>query len=288
MVRKREPVGPKPVLELAVGREDAKARIEGRILKGREMKAVQVSTKDEYQAFRNEYYKWDAFNTELLKRLFTTEELSDEYGWFGAVVMSTRPPTLSEEIAGIHKDIDRKVHRLDSMIERLELIPVVAKVAAATGPREPLVRQDRSNRVFVVHGHDELAKTNLEIFLKEIGLDPIVLHRQADEGLTVIEKFEKHSDVGYAFILLTPDEVAYLRGEEARPDSDRKKEQRARPNVIFEFGYFVGKLGRSRVCCLHKGDVALPSDVNGMIYKKFSSSVEEVAFSIIKDLNASG
>lgn len=145
-----------------------------------------------------------------------------------------------------------------------------------------------SNKVFVVHGHDEISKTSLEIFLKEIGLDPVVLHRQADEGQTIIEKFEKHSDVGYAFILLTPDECSYLASQHDLPDDQRSIEYRARPNVIFEFGYFVGKLGRKRVCCLHKGKVALPSDVSGMIYKSYNASIEEAAYSIIKDLKAAG
>jgi len=58
--------------------------------------------------------------------------------------------------------------------------------------------------------------------------------------------------------------------------------------VIFEFGYFVGKLGRPRVCCLYKGDVTLPSDIDGLLYKKFNKSVEEVAYSITKELRASG
>lgn len=189
----------------------------------------------------------------------------------------------------MHKDIDGKNHRLDSIIERLELIPLNKM------PSSPISNADESSRfdtkmkkVFVVHGHDEIAKTNLEIFLREIGLEPVVLHRQADEGLTIIEKFEKHSDVGYAFILLTPDEIAYIKADESKEDSERKKESRARPNVIFEFGYFVGKLGRSRVCCLYTGDVSLPSDVSGMIYKRFTNNIEEVAYSIMKDLKASG
>lgn len=130
--------------------------------------------------------------------------------------------------------------------------------------------------------------SSLEAFLHEIGLEPIVLHRQADEGLTIIEKFEKHADVGYAFILLTPDEVAYLTAEDDLPDSGRKKEKRARPNVIFEFGYFVGRLGRSRVCCIYTGDVTLPSDIHGMIYKRYERSIEEVAYGIMKDIKASG
>jgi len=145
-----------------------------------------------------------------------------------------------------------------------------------------------SNKVFVVHGHDLEFKTEVENFIHEIGLEPVVLHRKPDEGQTIIEKFEKHSDVGYAFILLTPDEIAYAVDQDNRPDRDRSKEKRTRPNVIFEFGYFVGKLGRPRVCCLHKGDVTLPSDLSGLVYKKIDDSLESQAFSIIKELKAAG
>jgi predicted nucleotide-binding protein len=145
-----------------------------------------------------------------------------------------------------------------------------------------------SNKVFVVHGHDQSLKTDVERFLHEVGLTPVVLHREADEGATIIEKFEKYSDVGFAFILLTPDEISYTVDQTDKPDSDKRTEFRARPNVIFEFGYFVGKLGRSRVCCLHKGDVAVPSDLNGLVYKKVDDSIDSQAYSIIKELKAAG
>jgi len=145
-----------------------------------------------------------------------------------------------------------------------------------------------SNKVFIVHGHDDAAKGELEVNLAEMGLDPIVLHRQADGGRTIIEKFEAHSDVGYAFILLTPDELAYLSSEDDKPDCERIKEYRARPNVIFEFGYFIGRLGRERTCCLYKGNVTLPSDLNGIIYKRFDRSVEDVAYAITKELKNVG
>lgn len=104
-----------------------------------------------------------------------------------------------------------------------------------------------SNKVFIVHGHDQGLKTDVERFIHEIGLFPVVLHREADQGATIIEKFEKHSDVGYAFILLTPDEISFTVDQKNIEESKRKKEFRARPNVIFEFGYFVGRLGRDRV-----------------------------------------
>ena len=79
------------------------------------------------------------------------------------------------------------------------------------GPASLHASRTLSNRVFVVHGHDSELKTDVERFLHEIGLEPVVLHRQPDEGATIIEKFEKHADVGFAFVLLTPDEVAHSR-----------------------------------------------------------------------------
>lgn len=285
--RTSHPPTSKPLLELNTSHDDVKTRLKERIEKGLEMKQRRVDTYETFETLSNEYSKWDAFNSELLKRAFTTDELAKEYDFWGAMVMSMREPSLGEKIAGVYKEIDTKIHRLDSIIERLELIPLSAAIGVATS-QEFSSAQPRTKKVFVVHGRDETAKTNLEILLHEVGLEPVVLHRQADEGMTIIEKFEKHSDVGYAFILLTPDEVAYLASEEAKPDSERTKEYRARPNVIFEFGYFVGKMGRSRVCCLYTGNVSLPSDVSGMIYKRYEKSIEEVAYSLLKDLKASG
>ena len=273
---------------LKFSREEAASRIEDRIVKGSELKSALVNTQDSYESTKEEYRLWDDYNEEMLKRMFTTDEVSKEYNprWYPGPIVSGHSPSLGEQIRDLHRDIDRQVRRLKSILGRIELIPSVA-----TQSRENISEGESvslSKRVFLVHGHDEVAKTNLEIFLSEIGLEPIVLHRQADEGLTIIEKFEKHSDVGYAFILLTPDEVAYLAKEEEKADSERDKSLRARPNVIFEFGYFVGKLGRSRTCCLYTGEVELPSDISGMIYKRFSNSIEEVAYSITKELKALG
>jgi predicted nucleotide-binding protein len=275
--------------ELLISRDEAKSKLQERIQKGLEIKQSEIKSREAFDVAKNEYSKWNSFNTELFKRVFTTEELAQEYSrWVGGDILM-HEQSLDEKIDDLYKDIDQKIHRIDSIIERLELIPLSSVASSATTEIEQQAHTvSKTKKVFVVHGHDEIAKTNLEVFLLEIGLEPIVLHRQADEGLTIIEKFEKHSDVGYAFILLTPDEITYIKADEVKSDNKRTKEFRARANVIFEFGYFVGKLGRSRVCCLYTGDVSLPSDVSGMIYKKFTSNIEEVAYSIIKDLKASG
>ncbi|WP_122532806.1 TIR domain-containing protein [Pseudomonas viridiflava] len=121
-----------------------------------------------------------------------------------------------------------------------------------------------SNKVFIVHGHDDGAKHMLARFLDRIGLESIVLQEQPDRGRTIIEKFEQSAEVGYAVVLLTPDDI----GRAVSVDS---QQSRARQNVIFELGYFAGKLGRGRVCLLKKGDVEIPSDLFGVVYTELDA-----------------
>ena len=117
-----------------------------------------------------------------------------------------------------------------------------------------------SNRVFVVHGHDDAALQGLARFLEKLGLEAIILKEQPDQGRTIIEKFEDTSDdIGFAVVLLTPDDI----GASVKAETS---DARARQNVVFELGYFAAKLGRGRVCLLRKGHVEIPSDLYGVIY----------------------
>lgn len=116
------------------------------------------------------------------------------------------------------------------------------------------------NSVFVVHGHDQ-ARESVARLLEHLGLKPIILHEQPDRGRTIIEKFESYAAVGFAVVLLTPDDV----GGNASDQPEALK-PRARQNVIFELGFFVAALGRRRVCALYKGDVELPTDYAGVVY----------------------
>jgi predicted nucleotide-binding protein len=118
----------------------------------------------------------------------------------------------------------------------------------------------REGKVFVVHGRDEAALQELARFLEKVGLIAVVLREQPDQGRTVIEKFEScANEVEFAVVLLTPDDLGGLAtaGDQAA---------RARQNVVFELGFFAGKLGRGKVCLLKKGTVEIPSDLYGVIY----------------------
>ncbi|MDB6095537.1 MAG: nucleotide-binding protein containing -like protein domain-like protein [Verrucomicrobia bacterium] len=117
------------------------------------------------------------------------------------------------------------------------------------------------SEIFVVHGHDEAAKMKVARCLERLGLKPILLSEQPDQGRTIIEKFEQHAGTaGFAVILFTADDT----GGSARPGA--KVSPRARQNVILEMGYFIGKLGRSKVCTLYSPGVELPSDLFGVVY----------------------
>lgn len=270
--------------ELKICKEEAEQKLKERIEKGKELLNMQITNELQVHEAKKQYRKWNDYNFEYLRRIFSTDEEAEKYNKHTRISYKINP-MLSDKIFYFVDDVKEKIHRLDSLLGRIDLISLEISLSDVQVQN----KVSTTKKVFIVHGRDELAKTNLENLLHEMGLEPIVLHRQADEGQTVIEKFEKYgSDVGYAFILLTPDEIAYLAHEDSLPDIERQKEKRARPNVIFEFGYFVGKLGRNRVCCLYTGDVDIPSDLNGLVYKEYNKNIKEVAWDIQKDLKAVG
>ena len=142
-------------------------------------------------------------------------------------------------------------------------------------------RKSGSDRVFVIHGRDEAPRETVARFLEKLGLEPVILHEQANRGRTIIEKFEDHADVAFAVVLLTPDDRGELR--DGKPDL----KPRARQNVILELGFFLGKLGRSRVCPLVKGDVETPSDYDGVVYTKLDDA-GGWKMKLVRELKAAG
>ncbi|HHJ16777.1 MAG TPA: DNA-binding protein [Gammaproteobacteria bacterium] len=123
-----------------------------------------------------------------------------------------------------------------------------------------------NNKIFIVHGHDEQVKETTARFVEKLGLEAVILHEQANEGKTIIEKLEKHTDVGFSLVLLTPDDVG------ATVTDKENLKPRARQNVLLELGYMAGKLGRGKVCALKKGDVEIPSDLIGVLYVEIDAA----------------
>jgi len=122
-------------------------------------------------------------------------------------------------------------------------------------------RNIMSSKIFIVHGHDDAARLDMARTLEKAGFEAIILHEQPDAGCTIIEKFENYAEVSFAVILYT--ECDFGRAKDMPVDSEK---YRARQNVVFEHGFFIGKLGRDHVCALVKGNVETPGDLSGVVY----------------------
>lgn len=141
-----------------------------------------------------------------------------------------------------------------------------------------------NRKVFVVYGHDEIARTQLEAMLRRWDLDPIILDQQASSGQTIIEKLEEYgADVGYAIVLATPD-------DDGKSKSEDNYKSRVRQNVVLELGMFLSKLGREKVAILLKEseNFEKPSDIQGLIYIPFQTKVDDVSISLIRELSRQG
>lgn len=115
------------------------------------------------------------------------------------------------------------------------------------------------DKVFIVHGHDGELKQSVARLIEKQSLNAVILSEQANKGKTIIEKFEENSDVSGAICLFTADDFG-------RAKNDSTELPRARQNVVFEAGYFMGKLSRSRVVIIAEKGVELPSDMQGIVY----------------------
>ena len=138
-----------------------------------------------------------------------------------------------------------------------------------------------SREVFIVHGQDEAAKLAVARFIERLGLTPTILHEKPSKGRTIIEKFHDYSDVGFAVVLMTPDDIG------ASADDEKNLKPRARQNVILELGLFLGKLGRKGVCALYKEGVEMPSDYDGVIYVPMDKS-NGWQLQLAKEIKAAG
>jgi predicted nucleotide-binding protein len=135
--------------------------------------------------------------------------------------------------------------------------------------------------VFIVHGHDEAAKTKTARFIEQLELKPIILHEQASGSKTVIEKIEAYSNVGFGIVLYTPCDLG------AKAEENPIYKNRARQNVVFEHGFLIGKIGRANVCALVKDEVETPNDISGVVYIKMDSE-DAWHLKIARELRNSG
>jgi len=218
--------------------------------------------------------------------MFDQLEYANEFDSVGmTMVYSLGHTSLPEEVREFRREFERKIEFLDGLAERIELIDLAPGVSEVAAPSVGETKRPASGtKVFLVHGRDDEMKAVVARFIERCGLQPIVLHEQVDQGRTIIEKFEQESDVGFAVVLLSPDDVGGLLTDPQEPKAMRP---RARQNVVLELGYFVGKLTRNRVCALKRGEIELPSDFSGVLYTPFGAD-EGWKIKLARELKSAG
>lgn len=197
------------------------------------------------------------------------------------LILGGGPDPLPEVQQGYREGIERALIKLKTLKELFEERIADAPSVSGAGAPRPEKKPGSSRRIFVVHGRDDGTKETIARYLSKLDLIPIILHEQPSQGKTIIEKFESHADVDFAVVLFTPDDIGHAAGEpqNARP--------RARQNVVLELGFFMGALGRHRVCVLYKGDIEMPSDYAGVVYVPLDAS-GAWRFAVAREIKSSG
>ena len=179
---------------------------------------------------------------------------------------------------------NHRVETLTTQIRRTkELIELLRTEAQLQGAQHTVAQPQATGRqVFVVHGHDDAILHETARLLERLGVSHAILREMPNKGRTIIEKFEELADVGFAVVLLTADDRG---GTRAQPLDAQKP--RARQNVILELGYFLGRLGRHRVCALYRPGVEIPSDYSGVLYVELDDR-GAWRWELAKELKAAG
>ena len=249
------------VPELKVAREKFTEELEERIAKGEEMFSRDIRDPVAVENLSRDFHIWNDFNERLLQARFTSNSVAENYMPF--MYMSTGSRRQPMRRLGLVKDdIRRANNRLLSIKEQLPLYQMAAAVSVDTYSESSYDPDQGGTKIFLVHGRNEEVKQEVAEFIKGVTSErPLILDEQTAGGSrTVIEKFEKYAgQARFVVVLLTGDDIGGLR-------SSGDLKNRARQNVVFELGYFFGRLGRDHVVALYEKDVELPSDVHGITY----------------------
>jgi predicted nucleotide-binding protein len=240
-----------------------KNELEQRIALGQELSDRQVLNTEQLEKLKKDYYSWEDFNQELLRRSFNN--LQNEYlndyknstNMIGVDDVIYRRDRSSGEYKLNHEKqkINASVTNLERLVEKLPLIDELENIQTY-GPS----KRTFTKECFVVHGHDHSKKNEVARFVEnDLGKRAIILHEQANKGRTIIEKFEDFSKVDFAVALWTAD-------DEGKAKLETNLKDRTRQNVILETGFFIGKLGRENVIVLHDEGVEIPSDYSGVVF----------------------
>jgi len=198
----------------------------------------------------------------------------DEIIWQPKAVLNGSPAYFEN---AWYKAKDNFINVIRSIKESIELYHPDDTLEKPTSEKDG---KPTSNKIFIVHGHNDTMKLTVARVVTQLGLEPVILHEQSNKGQTIIEKFERLSqDVGFAIVLLSAD------------DEMADGKYRSRQNVILELGYFIAKLGRQYVVALHdtsSNGVEFPSDISGVLWEAYDKPDGAWRLELVQELQEAG
>lgn len=248
------------------------------LLNGIKNKALNLYAQSYDELYSPNYNVWKSQSEMILMTIFgeKSKHVKDfEHISYSLLCFTTGTPD-SEFVKAYNKGLDQAVALIDSFIEILDLLED-NKVVEKNSSKGDL----GSKEVFIVHGRDNETKLEVARYLEHLNLKPIILHEQANNGKTIVEKIEGHTNVKYGIVLYTPCDIG---GFVECKEQGLKK--RARQNVVFEHGFLMGKLGRANVAAVVKGDIETPNDIAGVVYISMNDSQWKIDLG--KELKSAG
>ncbi|MEI6500595.1 MAG: nucleotide-binding protein [Armatimonadota bacterium] len=244
--------------------------MEQRIALGRQLLSRRTDTIEELDAEEKASYTWDEFNRALLIKLFSTGDHADTYSRMG-VVGIPRYPSFQKDVERHRDFLSSRIRRLESVRDQLKLhdVPNAGSTAPVSGAA--------AQKIFVAYGHDEGTALKLCRFVeKRLGLVPVLMSDLPGKSRTIIEKFEETAaDIGFCIAVFTPDDTV---------QQTTQSYDQARPNVLFELGWFCAELGRENTLIVCKRGTKIPSDLEGIQRADFVESVDEKFVQIEQEL----
>jgi hypothetical protein len=155
---------------LAVPREEATQKIADRIKRGEDLKSRAIDTEPQFDEVQKDYWTWDEYNEEMLRRIFTTTKIAEEYSPPN-YLFSVGHDSFQTRIKNLRDDIDTKIRTLTSVIDRLELIPLAPWLNPAQRTSRSTAAPSNQS-IFLVHGHDEGTREAVARFLDKLKLIP--------------------------------------------------------------------------------------------------------------------
>jgi len=215
---------------------------------------IQMSKEEKRNRFLN---KLNEKSKENVNEIVETMDIANELGLGRADAFNIVRYFSQKEMIRVRADQETIISITAKGIDEAERVNIKSSVRSTK----------HGDEIFVVHGHDNEMKESIARYLEKlVGPRIVILHERPNSGRTIIEKFEDFANVGYAVVLFSADDVG------ASKDKPTELQYRARQNVVFELGYFVRKLDRSKVCVIYREGVEILSDYKGVLYVTYDNS----------------